>query len=263
MTSSSRQHPQQPQRRRAGPTAAAPSTSPSRRCSRSTPGELEPVGRRRHRVQPLARRASRRGAGDQQAEPRRAPPRPTRPRSWCSWETPNRSASRTTMTVALGDVDAHLDRPSSRPARRPRRRRTPASSRPSPRAAAVRAAPRPQPASAGRPRSSSSTSTTARGGHVGAAGVVGSPRRARPASPSASRASSSPMRGHTTYAWRPLPTSSRTRCQARSSQRGLLRSGHDVVRDRRAPGRAARAASRSRGRRRRSSPPCAGSASPS
>ena len=31
-----------------------------------------------------------------------AEPRPTRPRSWCSWETPNRSASITTMTVALG-----------------------------------------------------------------------------------------------------------------------------------------------------------------
>ena len=29
-------------------------------------------------------------------------PRATRPRSWCSWLTPNRSASMTTMTVALG-----------------------------------------------------------------------------------------------------------------------------------------------------------------
>src|SRR5207245_2026876 len=30
------------------------------------------------------------------------PPRPTRPRSWWSWESPNRSASSTTRTVALG-----------------------------------------------------------------------------------------------------------------------------------------------------------------
>ena len=30
------------------------------------------------------------------------PPRPIRPRSWWSWETPNRSASRITITVALG-----------------------------------------------------------------------------------------------------------------------------------------------------------------
>ena len=31
-----------------------------------------------------------------------AAPRPTRPRSWCSADRPNRSAFSTTMTVALG-----------------------------------------------------------------------------------------------------------------------------------------------------------------
>ena len=36
-------------------------------------------------------------------------PRPTRPRSWWSWESPKRSAPSTSITVALGDVDADLD----------------------------------------------------------------------------------------------------------------------------------------------------------
>ena len=84
------------------PDCEAPSTSPSRRCSRSSRGQLEAVERGGDRVQPLAGRA---------CPPRRsvtsrhrpgADPRPTRPRSWCSWETPNRSASMTTITVALG-----------------------------------------------------------------------------------------------------------------------------------------------------------------
>ena len=72
-------------------------------------------------------------------------PRPTRPRSWCSWAIPNRSASRITITVALGtstptsitvvatstsscparnssiviSFSAGVSRPCSRPSRRP------------------------------------------------------------------------------------------------------------------------------------------------
>ena len=83
------------------PDWAAPSTSPSRRCLEVEPGELEAVERRRHRIQPLAGRRARLGLGDQQAQAGRRP-RPMRPRSWWSCETPNRSASMTAMTVAFG-----------------------------------------------------------------------------------------------------------------------------------------------------------------
>ena len=65
-------------------------------------GQREPVGRGRDGVDPLAGRRAGRHLGDQQADARRAPPRPIRPRSWCSCETPNRSASITTITVAFG-----------------------------------------------------------------------------------------------------------------------------------------------------------------
>ena len=55
-----------------------------------------------HRVEPLHRRC---WPGRRSVTSRHSPawpPRPTRPRSWWSWETPNRSASRITITVALG-----------------------------------------------------------------------------------------------------------------------------------------------------------------
>ena len=48
--------------------------------------------------------------------------RPTRPRSWCSWETPKRSAPSITITVALARRSRPRS-PSSPPARRSRRRR--------------------------------------------------------------------------------------------------------------------------------------------
>ena len=54
------------------------------------------------RVEPLAGRGCRLGASVTSRHSPGWPPRPTRPRSWCSWETPNRSASRITITVALG-----------------------------------------------------------------------------------------------------------------------------------------------------------------
>ena len=103
-------------RRRSSPRRAAPGGSAgwsgSRDCERAEhvalaallevdPAELEAVGGARP-----PRRAARgpgepaSARGDQQAEPGR-PPRPTRPRSWWSWETPNRSASRSTIMVAL------------------------------------------------------------------------------------------------------------------------------------------------------------------
>ena len=45
-----------------------------------------------------------------------------RPRSWCSWDTPNRSASRTTIDGRVRHVHPDLDRPWWRPGRRCRRR---------------------------------------------------------------------------------------------------------------------------------------------
>ena len=66
-------------------------------------GELEAVGRRDHRLEALEGRL-----GELVAcrETRRqydcSAPRPTRPRSWWSWASPNRSASWTIMIVALG-----------------------------------------------------------------------------------------------------------------------------------------------------------------
>ena len=62
--------------------------------------ELEAVGRRGHGVEPLAGGRADRGVVTSRHSPGR-PPRPTRPRSWWSWEMPNRSASSSTMMVAL------------------------------------------------------------------------------------------------------------------------------------------------------------------
>ena len=58
-----------------------------------------------------ARAPSARGArpGDEHAHRAARPPRPTRPRSWCSCVRPKRSACSTTITVAFGHVDADLD----------------------------------------------------------------------------------------------------------------------------------------------------------
>ena len=155
-------------------------------------------------------------------------PRPTRPRSWCSWETPKRSASMTTMTVALGTstptsmtvVDTstsisprgnaghhgvlvlrrhpaveHLD---GQPARAGLSRSV-ASTAYTLAISRGRRAPRPRPARRRRDR----PRRRAR------------PPRCRPAAPS------SPMRGHTTYAWRPARTSSAMRSQVRCTQAGL------------------------------------------
>ena len=74
---------------------------------------------------------------------------------------------------------------------------------------------------------------------------------------------SPPMRGQTTYAWRPSATSSRMRCQAAVQPGRLLAAGTTEVEIGDAAARAVRPASRSPGRRRRSWRRCAESASPS
>ena len=56
------------------PDWLAPSTSPSRRCSRSIAAELEAVGGRGHGVEPLAGGRARLGARDQQAQAGQAAP---------------------------------------------------------------------------------------------------------------------------------------------------------------------------------------------
>ena len=64
-------------------------------------GQLEPVGGRRDGLEPGAGRRSASASVTSRHSPG-SPPRPTRPRSWCSCEIPNRSASITTIMVASG-----------------------------------------------------------------------------------------------------------------------------------------------------------------
>ena len=71
--------------------------------------QLEPVRGRGHRLEPLVLG---RALGGLARRARRTPasvPRPTRPRSWWSWASPNRSAPSITIIVASVDVDADLD----------------------------------------------------------------------------------------------------------------------------------------------------------
>ena len=83
------------------PDWLAPSTSPSRRCSRSTSASAKPS-----RVAATALRRCRAALSSLAVVSNRQTPgwapRPIRPRSWCSWEMPNRSASWITITEALG-----------------------------------------------------------------------------------------------------------------------------------------------------------------
>ena len=84
-----------------GPTRCPPRAPEVDLC------DLEPV---------VAGRASRSRAGAGPSSPpvsnRHSPawsPRPTRPRSWCSWDSPNRSAPHDHHHGGVRDVDAHLD----------------------------------------------------------------------------------------------------------------------------------------------------------
>ena len=63
------------------------------------------------------------------------------------------------------------------------------------------------------------------------------PRRRRPGRSRPARGSSPVIRGHTTYTWWPLATSSRTRCQTRLEPGGLVEERDDVGLDRGPAGR--------------------------
>ena len=71
-------------------------------------GDDEAVGRVGQRLEPLARLLGERRTDTGARSTTDARPRPTRPRSWCSCDRPNRSACSTTMTMAFGHVDADL-----------------------------------------------------------------------------------------------------------------------------------------------------------
>ena len=71
-------------------------------------GQLKAVGGAHHRLQPCAGIVGG-GIGHQDAEALVRAPRPTRPRSWCSWASPNRSAPSITITRGVGHVHTHLD----------------------------------------------------------------------------------------------------------------------------------------------------------
>ncbi len=147
------------------------------------------------------------------------PPRPIRPRSWCSWETPKRSASRITITVEFG-TSTPTSMTVVETSTSTGRRRTPASPGPCRRAPSGRAASPPAgppEGAAGELGASSSTANrsaaarrpdprrTLLGGHRRRSVS----RRRRPAGPCR------PPRG--------------SGCQARSSQAGCTRTGTTLV----------------------------------
>ncbi len=72
------------------------------------PAQLEPVGGRRHRVQPLARRGAGLGAGDQQAEPREPAPADPAPELVELGDAEPLGVEEH-HRGGVGDVDAHLD----------------------------------------------------------------------------------------------------------------------------------------------------------
>ncbi len=120
------------------PAWAAPSTSPSLRCSRSSLDKRESVLGRCDRVEPFPRRAVRR-LGHQQAHTRMtAPADPAAQLVQLRDPEPVRVHDHHGRGVR--HVDARPRRPSWSPARRSGRRRTPASPCPSRPAAACRAA---------------------------------------------------------------------------------------------------------------------------
>ena len=77
--------------------------------------------------------------------------------------------------------------------------------------------------------SSATTSSTAARGRCSPAGGSGAPSAVASAASWAPCSSSPLMRGHTTYAWWPAATSSRSRAQTRASQPGASASGTTVV----------------------------------
>ena len=65
-------------------------------------GDDEPVRRLDQRLAAAPRPSRRSGSWYSSRQDDWCAPRPTRPRSWCSWASPNRSACSTTITVAFG-----------------------------------------------------------------------------------------------------------------------------------------------------------------
>ena len=83
--------------RRSRTGACRPARPPCAARGRSRPG-----GSRRRARPARAAAPSRAPAGRPGSSCARCSPRPTRPRSWCSWEIPKRSAFSISITVALG-----------------------------------------------------------------------------------------------------------------------------------------------------------------
>ena len=88
-------------RRSLCPFWRAPRMVPSPRSSQVLLGQREAVGRAAP-PRPGARWPAVLARRPEQVAPAGSSPRPTRPRSWCSWAMPKRSASSTTITVASG-----------------------------------------------------------------------------------------------------------------------------------------------------------------
>ncbi len=181
-------------------------------------GQLEAVGRRHQRLDPRARRGRRRRARRVTSQHCDSwAPRPTRPRSWCSWAMPKRSASRIDHHRRVRHVDADLDdgrrhehvevagaerRPSSPPCRPTSSARAAGrgAARRARRPTAARRSPRPRRPPASRSPRSAGTRRTPGGRRR--------PRRARHAHASAS--SSGPAAQRVTIGVRPGGSSSST-----------------------------------------------------
>ena len=218
-----------------------PARSPIPRRRRSSSAIAKPSASALEEAQAL-------GAG---AAPKRrhrdgAVPRPTRPRSWCSWARPKRSAPSITMTRGLGHVDADLDHRRARRARAPRRCG-------SARARARALGRGSRPCTSSTPCARELARASARGA-LGRGGLGVGPR----ASSTSSLAGSS------------LDARARPRRRARRPRRRSRRKPHDLralaarttrVATRPAPGRPLVEQARRRGRRRASARACAGSAS--
>ena len=188
------------------PDWLAPSTSPSRRWARSSSASTKPS-----RVEATAASRCQDSASGSAALTSRhtpgSPPRPIRPRSWCSWLMPKRSASQTTIIEAFG-----TSTPTSTIVVATSTSRSPLAK--DPMTASF--------SSAGSCPCRTPSRTPASGPERSCSANCSTP------SPSPSLAVV-PMRGATTNTWRPWATSSRTRSHARSTQAGRRRASTTVV----------------------------------
>ena len=124
------------------PDCRVPKKSPGPRSARSRSASTKPSpSRPSPSAAPCASSLS--GVWYSSTQVAASAPRPTRPRSWWSCDSPKRSACSTTITVAFG-TSTPTSTTVVRPARGSRRRRTPPSRAPSRRTSAGRAAARRQ-----------------------------------------------------------------------------------------------------------------------